>query len=152
MTDVPDGSRTGAGGTPVAVDVSGDRPARVSWVVFLGGPVIWITHFMVVYLVVEAGCSGDGPGLDAFDPPVPSGVTLGATAVAALVCLAFAAWSYRRWRAVTEGRTPEDADDVPGPVHDGDRGATINFAGLLLSLFSFVAVLFVGLPAMVFEC
>ena len=29
-------------------------------VVFLGGPVIWFSHFMVVYLVAEAGCTGGG--------------------------------------------------------------------------------------------
>ena len=152
MTDVPDGARTGVDGTPVAVDVSRDRLARVTWVVFLGGPVTWITHFMVVYLVVEAGCSGDGPGLEAFDPPVPAGVTLGATAVAALGCLAFAAWSYRRWRATADGPAADDPDYLSGPVHDRDRGSTMNVAGLLLALFSFVAVLFVGLPALVFEC
>jgi uncharacterized protein (DUF2267 family) len=43
---------------------------------FVAGPVIWSVHFMLVYLVVEAGCSGDGPGLRLFDPPVPTVVTL----------------------------------------------------------------------------
>ena len=136
MSDAPDGARTGVGGTPVAVDVSRDRLARIIWIPFLGGPVTWITHFMVVYLVAEAGCTGDGRGLEVFDPPVPAAVTLGATAVACLVCLAFAAWSYRRWRA----------------ADGGPAAATMNFAGFLLALFSFVAVLFVGLPALVFEC
>ena len=141
-----DGARTSADGTPVAVDVSRDRVARVRWVVFLGGPVTWITHFMLVYLVVEAGCSGDGRGLDVFDPPVPAAATLVATGVAALVCLAFAGWAYRRWRAGGEPNHP------PGPQHDEDRGGAGNFAGILLALFSFVGVLFVGLPALVLEC
>ena len=38
---------------------------------FVAGPVIWSVHFLLVYLVTEAGCSGDGPGLRLFDPPVP---------------------------------------------------------------------------------
>ncbi len=146
------GARTGAEGTPVAVDVSRDRLARITWVAFLGGPVTWIAHFFLVYLVVEAGCSGDGKGLEAFDPPVPAAVTLAAGAVAALVCLALAGWSYRRWRAATGGMAADDATDLSGPLPDRDRGGTMNFAGFLLALFSFVSVLFVGLPALVFEC
>ncbi len=146
------GARTGAEGTPVAVDVSRDRLARLTWVAFLGGPVTWFAHFMLVYLVVEAGCTGEGKGLQAFDPPVPAAVTLAATAVAALVCLAVAAWSYRRWRAATEGMAADDATDLSGPLADRDRGGTLSFAGFLLALFSFVSVLFVGLPALVFEC
>ncbi len=146
------GGRTGADGTPVPVDVSRDRLARITWVAFLGGPVTWIAHFMLVYLVVEAGCSGDGKGLEVFDPPVPAAVTLTATAVAALVCLALAGWSYRRWRAAIEGMAADEAADLSGPLPDRDRGGTMNFAGFLLALFSFVSVLFVGLPALVFEC
>ncbi len=146
------GARTGAAGTPVAVDVSRDRPTRIMWVAFLGGPVTWFAHFMVVYLVVEAGCSGDGKGLDVFDPPVPATVTLAATAVAALICLAVAGWSYRRWRTATDGAAADDVTDLTGALPDRDGGATMNFAGFLLALFSFVSVLFVGLPALVFEC
>jgi hypothetical protein len=134
----PDGARTGGDGTPVAVDVSRDRTARIIWVPFLGGPVIWISHFMLVYLVAETGCSGDGRGFELFDPPVPAATTLASTGLAFLGCLAFAWWSYRRWRA---------GGHEPGAVD-----ATLSFAGVLLALFSAVAVLFVGLPALVLEC
>jgi hypothetical protein len=147
-----DGGRTRESGTPVAVDVSRDRLARVTWVVFLAGPVTWFTHFMVVYLIAEAGCTGDGPGLDAFDPPVPAVATLAATAVAALICLGAARWAYRRWRASQQGVAADEAAELSGPHHERDRGGALAFAGFLLSLFSFVAVLFVGLPALVFEC
>ena len=147
-----DGAMTSEGGTPVAVDVSRDRLTRVGWVVFLGGPVVWLTHFMVVYLVAEAGCTGDGPGLTAFDPPVPAAVTLAATAVAAVGCVAFAAWAHRRWLASRQGVAADEAGDLSGPHQDRDRGGTMAFASLLLALFSLVAVLFVGLPALVLEC
>lgn len=146
------GWRTGAEGTPVAIDVSRDRLARITWVVFLGGPFTWITYFMLVYVATEAGCSGEGEGLEVFDPPVPAAVTLAATALAALVCLAFAVWSYRRWRAATDGVVADEATELSGPLPDHDPGGTMDFAGFLLALFSFVAVLFVGLPALVFEC
>jgi hypothetical protein len=139
-------------GTPVPVDVSRDRLARVTWVVFLGGPVIWFTHFMVVYLVTEAGCSGDGRGLELFDPPVPATTTLVATAVAAVGCLAFAAWVHRRWQRTRQGPAADEAAELAGPMPETDRGGSLDFIGFLLALFSFVSVLFVGLPALVFEC
>jgi hypothetical protein len=148
----PDGAMTAEGGTPVAVDVSRDRVARVTWVAFLGGPVTWLTHFMLVYLVAEAGCTGDGRGLTAFDPPVPSRVTLAATVVAAAGCVAFAAWSHRRWAACRRGEAADDPGGLAGPHQEHDRGGTLAFAGLLLSVFSLVAVLIVGLPALVLEC
>ena len=147
-----DGRYTAAAGTPVAVDVSRDRLARVTWVAFLGGPVIWITHFMLVYLVVEAGCSGGGRGFELLDPPVPATTTLAATGVAAVACLASAAWAYRRWQATRRGPAADEAAELSGPLPQSNRGGSLDFAGFLLSLFSFVAVLFVGLPALVFEC
>ncbi len=147
-----EGALTAESGTPVPVDVSRDRLTRIGWVVFLGGPVVWLIHFMVVYVVAEAGCTGEGPGLRAFDPPVPAVVTLTATAVAAAGCLAFAAWGYRRWIASRQGLAPDDAPELSGSYRERDRGGTMAFASLLLALFSFVAVLFVGLPAVVLEC
>jgi hypothetical protein len=152
MSDEPEGRYTAVDGTPVAVDVSRDRLARVDWLVFLGGPVIWITHFMVVYLVVEAGCSGDGHGFEVFDPPVPAATTLVATGVAALGCVGFAIWAYRRWRTIRQGLSADELADTSGPLSDRHPRGAMDFAGLLLALFSVVAVLFVGLPALVFEC
>ena len=106
---------------------------RDTWILFLAGPVTWFVHFMVVYLVAEAGCTGDGPGLAVFDPPVPAAATLAATAVAAVACLGFA---WRGYRCLVDHPQPD----------------SLAFAGFLLSLLGFVAVLFVGLPALVFEC
>jgi hypothetical protein len=140
-----DGSRTAAEGTPFAVDVSRDRRARFALAMFVAGPVIWSVHFLLVYLVVEAGCTGDGPGLTLFDPPVPKAVTLAATAAAALAALACAGWSWRRWRT----DAAEAAADLAGGLSDPDRGGTLAFAGFLLSLLSVVTILFVGLPALV---
>jgi hypothetical protein len=138
------GGRTAGEGTPVAVDVSADRRARIALVILLAGPVLAITHFMLVYLAAEAGCMGDGPGLRLFDPPVPDIVTLVATTVVAMACLGFARWSFIRWRE--RRREPGEAastDDLLAP----DRGGELAFAGLLLSALSFVTVLLVGVPA-----
>jgi len=142
----PGGATTASAGTPFPVDLSRDRRARRSWAGFIGGPVIWITHFMFVYLVAEAGCTGDGPGLEVFDPPVPRTVTLAATAVAAAACVPLAAWALRRWRSIR--REPAAGTDLlAGRTGDGGGGGGLAFAGFLLSSFSFVAILFVGLPA-----
>ena len=127
-------------GTPAPVDVTVDPRARTTILVFLAGPVILIVHFLVVYLVTEAGCTGDGPGLDVFDPPVPAVTTVVATVVAALACCATAAWAYRRWRPGREGSGNELVDRQP-----------LAFVGFVLSLLALVTVVFVGLPALVLQ-
>jgi hypothetical protein len=144
-----DGSRTAPEGTPFAVDVSRDRRARWALAMFVAGPVIWSVHFMVVYLVTEAGCTGDGPGLRLFEPPVPKVVTLAATVAAAAAALACAGWSWRRWQASDSVPAADEAADLAGGLRDRDRGGTLAFAGFLLSLLSVVTILFVGLPALV---
>jgi hypothetical protein len=108
--------------------------------------VLWLSHFLLVYLVVEAGCTGDGPGLDALDPPVSDGVTVLVTAVAAFGCLVCVRSAFRRWRAPGQVREAAESGD-PEPAPDEHVRATA-FAGFLLALLSFVAVLFVGLPAL----
>ena len=140
-----DGSRTSAEGTPFAVDVARDRRARWALAMFVSGPIIWSVHFMVVYLVTEAGCSGDGPGLKLFDPPVPKVVTLAVTVAAVVAVLACAGWSWRRWRT----DAAEAAADEAADLQDQDHGGTLAFGGFLLSLLSVVTILFVGLPALV---
>lgn len=129
-----------AKGTAAPVDVAVDPRARTTIAVFLAAPLITMTHFLAVYLVTEAGCTGDGPGLDVFDPPVPAVFTLVATAVAALGCCATALWSYRRWRPGTPPSEDELVDRRP-----------VGFIGLLFSLLGLVTVLLVGLPALVLE-
>ncbi|RZU32021.1 hypothetical protein [Blastococcus saxobsidens] len=137
----PEETATAGGGTPAPVDVSVDTRAVTAVVVLLAGPVISSVHFLLVYLVVEAGCTGDGPGLDAFDPPVPTVVTLVTTVVAALACVATAWWGYARWRAI--GRVRPDA----GTEELVDR-RPLAFGGFLLSLLGLATVLLVGLPAL----
>jgi hypothetical protein len=139
------GAATAATGTPYPVDLARDRRARLDWLVFLAGPVIWFGHFMVVYLVAEAGCTGGGPGFEVFDPPVPEAFTLVATGAAVVACGAFAVWSWRWWR--TETGTSGAVADLQGDGGDGGGRGSLAFAGLLLSALSALAVVFVGLPA-----
>jgi hypothetical protein len=141
------GATTSPTGTPFAVDVSQDRPARVIWAALLAGPVILMTHFMVVYLVAEAGCTGDGHGLDALDPPAPEVVTVVATSVAAVACLIVAAWNFRRWRSSIGPTAAAGARWPFGDVDDADGRGSVAFAGLLLATLSCATVVLVGVAA-----
>lgn len=146
--DVPDdpaqtdGARTAGKGTPVPVEVSAARRSRTTIALLLAGPVIWTAHFLLVYLVVEAGCTGEGPGLRLFDPPIPTVVTLAATAVAVGALLVSAGLAHRRWRVGQGGSVDGSGLEPP------DRGGALAFAGFVLSLLGVVVVLFVGLPAL----
>lgn len=138
------GARTAAAGTPVPVDLARDRESRTVWLVFLAGPLLWFAHFMLVYLVAEAGCTGEGTGLTAFDPPVPAVTTVVATVLFAAGCLAATVWGLRWWR---RGHTPTRARDSAA---ESSAFASLAFVGALLSALSFLAVLFVGVAGVVF--
>lgn len=134
-------------GTPYPVDISGDIRSRWIWPLFIGGPVIWFVHFMVVYLVAEAGCTGSGPGLEQLAPPVPRVVSVVATVVAVLACLALALVAHRRRRSQqAEAAHAAPGDDDPSGPAGADR-SDIFLAGIILSLLSAGSVLAVGVPA-----
>lgn len=143
-----DGATTQTTGTPMAVELASTAATRHSLGMLVAGPTVWFGHFMLVYLVAEAGCTGGGPGMAVFDPPVPAVTTLVATAVAAAACLWVAWWHHRRWR---HGRRIGALDTPGGPpagTDDDPDERPLSFVGLLLGLVSLVAVLFVGLPAL----
>jgi hypothetical protein len=146
-TSFGQGAMTSPSGTPYPVDVTGDRPARAIWAALLAGPLILMAHFTVVYLVAEAGCTGDGHGLDMLDPPVPVIVTIVATGVAALACLAVATWNYRRWRSTVDASGRPQAGWPFGDVDDHEARGSLAFVGALLAAFSFVSVVLIGVAA-----
>lgn len=120
----PAPSGTGPGGAELPP--SGPTSAA-TWAALLSGPVVWITHFVGVYLMVEAVC-GRAPIVTMGSRAV-SGVVLAATGVAAVACAAGAGWAWRRSR---DGNGSE---------------ASLGTAGMLLGVGSLAAVLAVGLPA-----
>lgn len=138
----PRGATTAPSGTPFPVDLARDRRARSTWARLVGGPIVAATHFAVVYLAAEAGCTGGGPGLEVLDPPAPERLALVATAVAAVASLLLAAWGASAWRARRSEPAPA-AGELPH--HDAD--GTIALAGTLLAALALVTVLFVGVPA-----
>jgi len=143
-----DGSTTSQHGTPMAVDIAAPPWTRRALTLFLAGPVVWFAHFMFVYVVAEAGCTGGGTGLRLLDPPVPTVVTLAATAVATVACAVIAWWEYQRWQADRRPLSAEHADVVP-ESDDPQIGGALAFTGFLLAVVSGLSVLFVGLPAAV---
>ena len=136
---------TSPSGTAVPVDISRDLQARLTWVVLLAGPVIWATHFMVVYLVAEAGCTGTGDGLERLDPPVPAVVTGVATVLAVAACLAIGVWAWNR----TAGRPAGEAATDPAAT---ERHQSLAKVGGLLAGLSAIAILFVGAMAVWLPC
>lgn len=110
-----------------------DDPSTLGrWVVAVGGPAVWMTHFMVVYLAGEATCVSRLTN----EWTVLSGdtlivVTVLATIVAVLLCVALAIAARRRMA--------------------GDDRETIDFAflGFQLSIGSIIGVLAVAAPALV---
>lgn len=109
--------------------------ARMRWVLLLAGPVIWFTHFIAVYLATEVGCAIGGFGFRLVGLSGVAFVTVAATVVAAVAIVWSTALALGRWRA----------------GHDGDVHSGTLFTGVLLGVFSFVAVLFVGVPAVVLQ-
>lgn len=110
-----------------------DEPSTLGrWVVAVGGPAVWMTHFMVVYLAAEASCAGlatDEWSFISEDALVV--LTVVATVVAAVACAALAVVARRRMRA-------DDPDRVD-----------FAFLGFLLSIGSAIGVVAVGAPALV---
>lgn len=110
-----------------------DTPSTLrEWWLLLGGPTIWISHFMAVYLAAEVACGPLGPSnWSFFGEDILVALTVAATVAATLACGALAWICRRRMRAGDEWKI------------DFSTG------GFLLSIGSIVGVVAVGTPAAV---
>lgn len=110
-----------------------DEPSTLGrWVVAVGGPAVWMTHFMVVYLAGELSCISSQT--NEWTPISADGliaITIIATVLAVLACTALAVVARRR---MGTGRR-ETVD--------------FSFLGLLLSVGSIIGVVTVAAPALV---
>ena len=122
-----------------------------TWILLLTGPVTWATHFMVVYLFVDALCAAvttaDGGVPTWLGTSTPVAVTLVGTAIAAVVVIADLLFTARRFRQATREarREHQDATDIDSQLV---RDRHILFVGCLLSALSLVSILLVGLSAL----
>lgn len=123
-----------------------DDHASTIWAIVLAGAFIWFAHFGLVYLVAEAACRFDLLGAEVAGLTVLSVVILASTAVAVIATVVPTVMALRRWRA----DPPDDADSSPGGLdHPLERDRALAFVGFILNLLFIVAVLAVGLPALV---
>lgn len=121
-----------AGSDERPVEEVPQEPSTIrAWALLLVGPVLWILHFMAVYLFSEAACVAR----ESADLPVPGADALVPVVVAAtVVAAAITAWATKQsWRAAHR--------------RGGDEAA-LGWAGALLGALSVVAILAVGLPAL----
>lgn len=113
------------------------------WTLFTA-PVVWAVHFLVSYVAASVYCAKSewiGVSFDA----VRLGIAI--ATIVALTLIAFSAWL--AWRQWGFGASDPPHDD---PTRT-DRTLFQGFATLLLSGLSFVAVIYVALPALfITEC
>lgn len=117
------------------VELPPDQPSTLStWVHVLAGPTIFMAHFGVAYLLAETSCAADRSSRMAFfGPGALRAVVVAMTVLAAAASVASASRSFRRFRVES------------GYVAD------LALVGLLLAVGSFVAVLALGVPALVLD-
>jgi hypothetical protein len=139
MTDHPasDPGRTatgerGIGNETDAMSPLADRAGSAPlWAALLAGPVLWIVHFAVVYLVSEVACRNAWAELAGLEAATLA--TLVATAIA-LVAIGIAALLTERARRRTE-----------------QGNGQIMVIGLALDALFAASVLAVGIPALVLD-
>ena len=113
------------------------------WTLFTA-PVIWALHFLACYIAVAVYCAKPGAASFSFEA---LRLGLGAVTLAALGGILLS--SYLAWRQWGFGSGDPPHDD---PTRR-DRLLFQGFATLLLSGLSFVAVIYVALPALfILEC
>lgn len=108
----------------------------------IAGPTIWSVYFLVAYVVAAIFCAKAGRAADML-PLRLALIVLGLVALVAIGYAGIDAW--RRWRGGWEARPPHDDDTAMS------RHQFLALATLLLCGLSFVATIYVALPAVVFE-
>lgn len=106
------------------------------------GPTVWAMHFLVSYIAAAIYCAKAGPFADL----TPIRVAIAVVTVVALAGIVAAGLHARRhWGFSLQVRPAYDADTL------SDRRHFLGFATMLLCGVSFVATLYVALPAVVFD-
>lgn len=114
------------------------------WMLFLAGPTIWFTHFMLVYVLTEVLCKPFDGAPGASEVPLVSVLTIVATIVFALAAATGAVLAHRRWR---RWRLAARGNDERAST----QGESLVFAGFLLGMLFSIAVVFTGAPAVVLQ-
>jgi len=116
------------------------------WIQLLAGPVLWSTHFLTSYLLVEAFCQM-GWNFSILGIHGLSFLVIAFTVLAVLGTVLFSLRSYRNWKTMHADRSlrdqfQENSSWFSGPVD------FMYFSGFLLSALFAVTILMVGIPAL----
>jgi hypothetical protein len=116
-----------------------DRHRRGGLWTLILGPTVWSLHFLFCYILAAVYCAKTGSiGVDLG----PVRFWIAAATAAALVLIALSGWSaFQQGGFSDEVRPPHDTNTIE------DRRRFFGFATLLLAGLSFVATLYVALPA-----
>lgn len=117
------------------------QPRKDSLWELIAGPTIWSAYFLVAYVAAAIFCAKAGAAA-ATAPLRLVLLGLGLCALGAIGYAGIDAW--RRWRAGHEAAPPHDDDT------EMSRHQFLALATLLLCGLSFVATIYVALPAVVF--
>jgi hypothetical protein len=115
-------------------------PGESLWAMIIA-PTIWALHFLACYILAAIFCAKAGPSADL---ATVRWWIAGLTAVALAAIAACGIQAFRRGHFMEGKTTPHDADTIH------DRRRFLAYATLMLSGLSFVATVFVALPAVFF--
>lgn len=102
-------------------------------------PTVWALHFLFSYVFAAFQCA---PNEAIFDTIHASRIAIAVLTVIALVTIGYVGVrSFREWR-MNEGSFPHAGDTAE------ERERFLEFSSVLLAGLSFIAVLFVALPAL----
>lgn len=144
----------GAGTDEEPAGLSTGGPSIRAWTIALAGPLLWFAHFGAVYVLAEWACTFGLLEQVWLGLPVLSILIVALTVLAAGATALTTGMAWRAWRTSAEagaddgrsGRGPYDRRGV-GPVAQRDHA--LDFIGLLLAPLFTLAILGVGLPALV---
>ncbi|KQT65761.1 MULTISPECIES: hypothetical protein [unclassified Aureimonas] len=104
-------------------------------------PTVWALHFLLSYVFAAFQCA---PNEAIFETIEASRLAIAGLTAIALVVIAYVGLrSFREWR-VNEGSFPHAGDTAE------ERERFLEFSSVLLAGLSFIGVLFVALPALLF--
>lgn len=124
----------------------GETLTRDNLLSLIGGPLVWVVHFLGIYILTAVACAHDFFQAELLGIRVVPLVGGALTLLAVIVILDGGSVAWRRWR------------DRPGgelPPHDGpdvaSRRRFMAYAGLLLTGISFLAVIWETIPILIFD-
>jgi hypothetical protein len=122
---------------------------RDSLFTLIVGPMVWATHFLVVYVTAAIACAHGFFDDEMLGIPIVQMIGGAATLLALGLVLDGFVLGWRRWK----GR-PFDGDAAPLPPHDSadvaSRRRFMAYASVLLSGISLIAIIWQSLPILFF--